>query len=1195
MAPAATAAARLVLFFGSAAAAAAHWSEVVYEFEDDLEGWAAATSSEMRMEVSASGGGALRGSIHGQNAAGFVDSPVLDLSASGRQSVVMRLKYQGATARVARWRARYGAFAPEEPDAGRADWAPRVLTPVNASALIDGDASTYEVERDFVVDTGGGHAVTELELTGGPRGTSAAGVEGGPPEGMTLQAGPTAAGPWRDISMSSTTNLSFGSRNNIVGVKTGLKEEDTSYYYRVALNASGEARLAEVRALPAVLESRFGISPGPDYQTYVVPLWRRARRAGLQWSDRGAIKLTRLRLYLGDPASAPAEMREYDASATAACEDWKNPSLSASWASRKWRLVPTYARTGPWIVTELRVYEDAACTAALEPPRDVLASSSSSSGDMVVKPGVLQDGECPNVEASGSDASRAWTGDADDAWLGLEFYNEVAVRCVAVCHGANEDDRAGRATSVTLQRWEDGSWIDHATLPSLDARATLAVANPCTLRYVPPSAPRARRLAYDRSARDAGGGFPVHGSALAGDGFEIDWIRVTRPPLVRSVTGCVDKFWPDLEDTLAAERLDLDEDDAVTAQRDAFFLENGFLRRGLANAASIASTYATTYNCPRAGGLRIAIRGERLGSWSSRARVAIGGSWCLDVGYESDGTLTCTLPAAGTTAATAEVRVERADIPELYDAVPYLAYAVAPDKMAPPTASNVAARSVDLTWTPSGGLWGALAITGYVVSWRKAPSYTETTTTTTLGNVTTTTVIGLEPKTRYAFAVAAVVENRWADPEAVDAVDLYGRRRLLDDALVGTRSTFTAEIGTLEHDFAATAFDANATLSHGPVDDRKTVGPSGVVGGEGHYGFVLVGAANVENCNLSHACCDGLENGACPNVTVSCAQQLPSPHQQRPPRNDPTLREDLRAEKRFGSKAAENLSLVLQPCGPSIRLTGSTARQAGAAWYSRRVNVREGFDTSFVLRAANPSVRCDRMDETYTRCVSRGGDGFAFVVQENRYDALGAEGAGLGYDGLNNSLAVEFDTFYNYELGEPYHNHVSVQSRGWRYPNTAHHDASFAATARIPDIATRAGRDRELFTARVVYTPYFEPSLLQTDAFVSSPHAARFFTNADFPNGGMADFGIGLGTLSVYVDDLPVIITPLNLDALLALHHGRAYVGLTAATGLETWQAHDVLQWNFTSLRRDPRHVMPPVVSAATAFSCVDPSSCVHA
>lgn len=48
--------------------------------------------------------------------------------------------------------------------------------------------------------------------------------------------------------------------------------------------------------------------------------------------------------------------------------------------------------------------------------------------------------------------------------------------------------------------------------------------------------------------------------------------------------------------------------------------------------------------------------------------------------------------------------------------------------------------------------------------------------------------------------------------------------------------------------------------------------------------------------------------------------------------------------------------------------------------------------------------------------------------------------------------------------------------------------------------------------------------------------------------------------MCVYLDDLysPVIVIPINLDTTLRLDNGRSYVGITAATGDNHWQAHDV-------------------------------------
>ena len=72
-------------------------------------------------------------------------------------------------------------------------------------------------------------------------------------------------------------------------------------------------------------------------------------------------------------------------------------------------------------------------------------------------------------------------------------------------------------------------------------------------------------------------------------------------------------------------------------------------------------------------------------------------------------------------------------------------------------------------------------------------------------------------------------------------------------------------------------------------------------------------------------------------------------------------------------------------------------------------------------------------------------------------------------------------------------------------------------------------------------------------------------------------------------------MTPLDLGSLLKLHHGRAWVGFTAATGAATWQVHDVLAWQWQSSRAGRRPFASPAVNGASnAFACADPDVCVH-
>ena len=128
----------------------------------------------------------------------------------------------------------------------------------------------------------------------------------------------------------------------------------------------------------------------------------------------------------------------------------------------------------------------------------------------------------------------------------------------------------------------------------------------------------------------------------------------------------------------------------------------------------------------------------------------------------------------------------------------------------------------------------------------------------------------------------------------------------------------------------------------------------------------------------------------------------------------------------------DNAELPTSRCGPALRLTPSEARASGAAWYRRKVNVREGFDTRIQFEISNPSQKCDRLDDVNTYCRSRGADGFAFVIQNVGDTALGLAGSGMGYEGIYNALAVELDTYHNYDQMDFYENHISVMTQGWR-------------------------------------------------------------------------------------------------------------------------------------------------------------------
>eukprot|EP01134_Creolimax_fragrantissima_P000018 CFRG0018T1 len=123
---------------------------------------------------------------------------------------------------------------------------------------------------------------------------------------------------------------------------------------------------------------------------------------------------------------------------------------------------------------------------------------------------------------------------------------------------------------------------------------------------------------------------------------------------------------------------------------------------------------------------------------------------------------------------------------------------------------------------------------------------------------------------------------------------------------------------------------------------------------------------------------------------------------------------------------------VIQPSG-QIVLTPNACNQVGAVYLSTHIPSTHSFLCEFVFS----------MDKG-------GADGIAFVVHPNGSNAVGKGGCGLGYSGIENCLAVEFDSYDSMaECDDPSSNHVSVHV-GLGGPVTSHHGCSLESTSRVP-------------------------------------------------------------------------------------------------------------------------------------------------
>ena len=204
--------------------------------------------------------------------------------------------------------------------------------------------------------------------------------------------------------------------------------------------------------------------------------------------------------------------------------------------------------------------------------------------------------------------------------------------------------------------------------------------------------------------------------------------------------------------------------------------------------------------------------------------------------------------------------------------------------------------------------------------------------------------------------------------------------------------------------------------------------------------------------------------------------------------------------------------------GGALRLTPATTSQSGAGYSTTAIALGVGatFSTTFQFLITD-----------------RGGiapaDGLTFVVAAATA-GLGSVGGGLGYQGVPNSVAVEFDTFDNIEVGGS--NHVGVDSNGVLANNGVN--------------------------------PYGVSNCGSTLGFVLG-----CMSNGDIWTATI-DYDGSTNLLNVYVQDgsaaVHHIISGFSINIGALLGTSTAFVGFTSGTGAG-FANHDILNWRLANDR----------------------------
>ena len=292
-----------------------------------------------------------------------------------------------------------------------------------------------------------------------------------------------------------------------------------------------------------------------------------------------------------------------------------------------------------------------------------------------------------------------------------------------------------------------------------------------------------------------------------------------------------------------------------------------------------------------------------------------------------------------------------------------------------------------------------------------------------------------------------------------------------------------------------------------------------------------------------------------------------------------------------GTGTASNPSFIQDPAGGgtwAAQMTPDAAGQSGSLWFSVPQVVSGGFNTWFEFK-----LTPDNISGSYATA-----DGLAFVIQNAQGGGaadpstgcaatgsgptvLGGGGGCLGYSGIDNSVALEFDTYYNspYDPDESAHgnfnddNHISLQDCGAGLVNSSAHIASDSGPAcevylpgpdetQIPTLVSNPN-------ASLVPTPAPVPVV------ISDGNVHQVVVVYNGPNDTPANY------LSVYLDPVfnPGTVTPVTgsvplfsgpydiTQALNLLNTGSgpnsAYVGFTSATGA-AFEQNELVAWTFT-------------------------------
>ena len=201
-----------------------------------------------------------------------------------------------------------------------------------------------------------------------------------------------------------------------------------------------------------------------------------------------------------------------------------------------------------------------------------------------------------------------------------------------------------------------------------------------------------------------------------------------------------------------------------------------------------------------------------------------------------------------------------------------------------------------------------------------------------------------------------------------------------------------------------------------------------------------------------------------------------------------------------------------------VRLVPSGAIYGGGSMYYNEAQDMSSFHTSFCFRIGELGGITNDLNP------DSGADGIAFVIQPYGPDFIAHTGGGQGYEGADNTLAIEFDCWDNGpSYNEPSRSHVGVMVDGIIDHNWA------LATADVGDMVPGG--------------------LNEIDSGIF------WWATIDY-EGGILTVKMGQPPFNWF----EVLSVPVDISAIV--ENDTAWVGFTGGTGL-AHANHDICSWSY--------------------------------